>query len=80
MIFLTKMDGKQFVVNDDLILYAESTPDTVLVLTTGARLMVREPLSVVVERAAQYRRSLQLGFADAVDAESDNSTTEFGGD
>ena len=70
MIFLTRMDGKVFVVNDDLILYAESTPDTVLVFTTGARLMVREPLSVVVERAAQYRRNLQLGSGTSVGSES----------
>lgn len=62
MIFLTRMDGKPVVVNDDLILYAESTPDTVLVLTNGARLMVREPLSLVVERAAQYRKSIQPGL------------------
>jgi flagellar protein FlbD len=70
MIFLTRMDGKVFVVNDDLILYAESTPDTVLVFTTGARLMVREPLAVVVERAAQYRRNLQLGAGTPVESES----------
>lgn len=66
MIFLTRMDGKSVVVNDDQILYAESTPDTVLVLATGARLMVREPLSLVVERAAQYRRSIQPGLTGTV--------------
>ena len=70
MIFLTRMDGKSVVVNDDQILYAESTPDTVLVLASGARLMVREPLSLVVERAAEYRRSIQPGLNGTVLAPS----------
>ena len=40
MIFLTKLDGTQLVVNDDQILWLERTPDTVIHLATGARLMV----------------------------------------
>ncbi len=56
MIFLTKLDGTQLVVNDDQILYLERTPDTVITLATGARIMVREPLEVVVERSAEFRR------------------------
>jgi flagellar protein FlbD len=57
MIFLTKLDGTQVVVNDDLIVFAERTPDTVLTLTNGAKLMVRESLEDVVKRAADYRRT-----------------------
>jgi len=60
MIFLTRFDGTEVVVNCDLIVTIEKIPDTVLTLTTGDRIMVREPVEQVVERAAAFRhRALQ---------------------
>jgi len=56
MIVLTRLDGKELVVNADHILTAEATPDTVILLTTGLRLMVSEPVPEVVERAAAWQR------------------------
>ncbi|GEJ56988.1 flagellar FlbD family protein [Anaeromyxobacter diazotrophicus] len=56
MIALTRLDGKELVVNADHILTAEATPDTVLLLTTGLKLMVLEPVSEVVERMAAWQR------------------------
>ncbi len=59
MIALTRLDGKELVVNADHILTAESTPDTVLLLTTGLRLMVLESVSEVVERVASWHRRIR---------------------
>ena len=56
MIALTRLDGKELVVNADHILTAEATPDTVLLLTTGLKLMVLEPVHEVVERMAAWQR------------------------
>ena len=42
MIELTKLNGKEFSVNPDLIEIVESTPDTVITLTTGRKLIVKE--------------------------------------
>jgi flagellar protein FlbD len=56
MIVLTRLDGKELVVNADHILTAEATPDTVILLTTGLRLMVSEAVPEVVERAAAWQR------------------------
>jgi len=42
MIVLTRLDGKELILNADHILTAEATPDTVLLLTTGLKLMVSE--------------------------------------
>ena len=61
MIQLTKLDGKELVVNADHILTVEATPDTVLLLTTGLHIMVREPVSEVVDRTALWRRRIHLG-------------------
>jgi flagellar protein FlbD len=60
MISVTRLDGTELVVNVDLVVTIERTPDTVLTLTTGDRIMVKESLDEIVERAVAYRRrSLQ---------------------
>ena len=61
MIALTRLDGKELVVNADHILTAEATPDTVLLLTTGLRLMVLEPVPEVMERVAAWQRRIRGG-------------------
>jgi flagellar protein FlbD len=61
MILLTRLGGEQFVVNADHILFLERTPDTVLTLTTGARLMVHEPVEAVVARVVSFRRRILHG-------------------
>ena len=61
MIHVTRLDGTDVVVNADLIATIERTPDTMLALVTGARLMVKEPVEEVVDRIVSYRRRLQIG-------------------
>jgi flagellar protein FlbD len=55
MIKVTRLNGDEIVVNADLIEFVESTPDTLITLTTGKKLMVQEPVDMVVERSVQYR-------------------------
>ena len=61
MIALTRMDGASLVVNADHILTMEATPDTVLLLTTGLHLMVRDPVPDVVDKVAAWRRRVHAG-------------------
>src|SRR5260221_524132 len=55
MIFVTRLAGSEVVINSDLIVTVEKTPDTVITLTTGDRIMVKESVEDVVERAAAFR-------------------------
>lgn len=59
MIPLTRLDGAKIVINCDHILYGEQTPDTLLTLTNGSRLTVREPMTVVVERVLAWRNRIR---------------------
>jgi flagellar protein FlbD len=61
VISLTRLDGKEVVVNADHVLTVEATPDTILVLTTGLHLMVKEPVGEVVDRAAAWKRRVARG-------------------
>lgn len=68
MIFLTRFDGTEVVVNSDLIVTVEKIPDTVVTLTTGDRIMVKEPVDEVVARAAAYRHRVMQGPGVRADA------------
>ena len=60
MIKLTRLDGEPFILNADLIRYIEERPDTFITLTTGDRLVVREKMDEVVERAVRYQQTKHL--------------------
>lgn len=58
MIHVTRLDGSDVVVNADLIALVEHTPDTMLTLVTGTRILVREPVEEVVSRTIGYRQEV----------------------
>ncbi len=58
MIKLTRLNGKEFVVNADLIETIESTPDTVVTLVNEHRYVVKESVDDVVKKVMEYKRSL----------------------
>jgi flagellar protein FlbD len=58
MIELTRLNGNPLVVNSDLIKTAEASPDTMLTLINGEKLIVRENCAEVVERVLAYRARL----------------------
>ncbi len=59
MIGLTKLNNQTFVVNADLIKFIEATPDTLVTLTTGERILVKESTEEVIRRVVQYGRMLR---------------------
>jgi flagellar protein FlbD len=63
MIELTRLNGTPIVLNSDLIKTAEASPDTMLTLITGEKLIVREETSVVMERVLAYRARLLASVA-----------------
>jgi flagellar protein FlbD len=63
MIELTRLNGTAIVLNSDLIKTAEASPDTMLTLINGEKLIVREETAEVVERVLAYRARLLAGVA-----------------
>ena len=58
MIRLTRLNRAPMVLNSDLIEHIDVTPDTVITMTTGQILRVRESADEVVERIVEFRRRL----------------------
>ena len=73
MISLTRLNGNPLMVNSDLIKTAEASPDTMLTLITGEKLIVREDCAEVERRILAYRAGLLALVAQRLPASSDLS-------
>lgn len=58
MIELTKMDGRRVLVNPDLIELVEETPDTLILFTTGRKIIVKESRQDVKNLVKSYRKDI----------------------
>jgi flagellar protein FlbD len=61
MIEVTRINHLPLVLNSDLIEHIEATPDTVISLTNGQKLMVLEPIEEIVRRVVNFRRAITCG-------------------
>lgn len=62
MIQLTRLNNHPLTVNSDLIKFVEQSPDTVITLVTGEKIIVLENAQDVLERVIQFRRSVLQGI------------------
>ncbi len=60
MIKVTRLNGKEFYVNSDLIEFIESTPDTVMTLTTGKKLVLAESIDELIEKIIKYKTKITI--------------------
>jgi flagellar protein FlbD len=58
MVRLTRLNHAPLVLNSDLIEHIDITPDTVITLTTGQILRVRETAEEVIQRILDFRRRI----------------------
>lgn len=56
MIRVTRLDHSEMVLNAELIETVEATPDTVISLVNGKKLVVSEGVEEIIRRVLEYRR------------------------
>ena len=56
MITLSRLNGTTVVINAELIEMLEVTPDTIVTLTNGKKILVQEAADDVIKRVVDYRR------------------------
>jgi flagellar protein FlbD len=61
MIHVTRINHQKVMLNSDLIEQIESTPDTVITLTNGQKLVVRDSEDEIVDRVIAFRRAILAG-------------------
>jgi len=58
VIKVTRLNGKEFVVNAEQIEFVESTPDTVITLVSGKKIVVKEGVDDVINNVIGYKRNI----------------------
>ena len=58
MVRLTRINHQSIILNSDLVEHMESTPDTVITLTSGQKMVVLETPDEIVKQIIEFRRAL----------------------
>ncbi|MCP4583185.1 MAG: flagellar FlbD family protein [candidate division Zixibacteria bacterium] len=59
MIKVTRLNESELVINTDLIEFVEAIPDTIISLTTGKKIMVKETMDEVIAKVQKFKREIQ---------------------
>lgn len=60
LIFVSRLDGKKVVLNGELIEMLEQTPETLITMTTGKKVVVKESVDEIVQKIILYKKELNL--------------------
>ena len=63
MIEVTKINGTKTLVNQDLMETVETTPDTVITLTTGKKIIVKESRQEIDNLVKSYRKEIYASLS-----------------
>lgn len=62
MITLHRLNGSEYTLNAELIKSVETSPDTIITLLSGEKLVVKESVSEVCDRIIRYKWMIHNGF------------------
>lgn len=58
MIKVKRLNDKEFIINSELILYIEETPDTVITLTNGQKVVVQQSADEIINEVIKYKAKI----------------------
>lgn len=64
MIVLHRLKGEDFFLNADLVESIEETPDTVVTLVDGRRIVVSDSAAAIAQRIVEYRASILVSASE----------------
>ena len=62
MIEVTRLRGAKVIINADLVECIEETPDTVITLTSGKKLVVSESSKEIINLVIDYKRKIHTAY------------------
>lgn len=60
MIRVKRLNGEEYVVNCELIEFIEETPDVVITLTTGKKIVVKSSIDEIIKKTIEYKNSIYI--------------------
>lgn len=76
MIIVHRLKGEQFFLNADLVESIESTPDTVVTLVDGRRMVVADTPQEITQRVVEFRAAILVSASQLRD-EHDGSVVSL---
>jgi flagellar protein FlbD len=76
MIYVTRLDGSEFVINSDLVETVEATPDTVITFAHDKKVVVRETPEQIIDGIVRFRQRILADPAVLVSSPNDRPTPE----
>lgn len=64
MIHLTRLGGREFLLNAELIEMVEKTPDSVITMVSGKKYLVKESLEEIQEKFIEYKKKQRSGCSE----------------
>ncbi|TAH63137.1 MAG: flagellar protein FlbD [Gottschalkiaceae bacterium] len=58
MIRVNRLNNTEFVINCELIEFIEETPDTVITLTTGKKIVVKESIDEIIDKVIKFKNNI----------------------
>ena len=58
MIKVEKINGRDLIINAELIEFIEKTPDTIISMTTGKKIIVIDTCEELIKKVIEYRREI----------------------
>ncbi len=74
MIYVTRLNGKKFYINAELVQLVESTPDTVITLINGAKYIVKDSAEEIVQRILEYHQMVSGSKDKIMEARTSEET------
>jgi len=59
MIHVTKLNGKDMVLNCEIIQTVEANPDTTIMMMTGLKVIVLESVDDIIDKTVAYKREIR---------------------
>ncbi len=58
MIEVKRINGRDLIINAELIEFIEVTPDTIISMSTGKKIIVKDTPEEVIKKVLEYRREI----------------------
>jgi flagellar protein FlbD len=58
MISVTRLNGEEIIINADMIEFIEVTPDTIISMISGKKILVMESSDAVQEKMIEYQQKI----------------------
>ncbi|HPN32340.1 MAG TPA: flagellar FlbD family protein [bacterium] len=60
MIILTRLNDTQFYANPHQIEFLEETPDTIITMLSGKKVVVKNKAAEIIKRIIEYRKEINI--------------------